>query len=456
MYLNGFKLCTCLNNASFFTDIPLDLPDGETDLYSGSATKVVQLIDYSVNQILSHPDRMRHYQRETTITNTYKADLPLRGICFTIAQGNIRETDTWRPFVEKREPWHWRGKHGGRILRTIDSRSALPFLNYEGQYSLQAGKQKKHYNLAYILLVHENFENVKLLVEALDDPTVFIYIHVDLASPNEFHEQIHSLAKEKSNIAVMGTQFSIIWGHMSLLWVEVRAFFDLLDLIEFDYVINLSGSDYPLKSAKTIYQTLERKPGSNWIYWSDGQDTGKEWELEMRTEHLFQCVLVPEEPNLKQCQFGFKNQGYEWRPWDGFKQLYPRRYKTSQWIILHSSAVKWLRTSEAGKLLMVWAENTLIPDEMILATLFASSPFVNKTYKDPKRLMRWLGNPHPESWWHEDKDDIWSWAKHFLWIRKVDLTEDPELKVILDEIRKWDVMGEEIVAPYADGIIPVD
>ena len=105
---------------------------------------------------------------------------------------------------------------------------------------------------------------------------------------------------------------------------------------------------------------------------------------------------------------------------------------------------------------MIWAENTLIPDEMILATLFASSPFVSKTYKDPKRLMRWLGNPHPESWWYEDKDDIYKWQKHFLWIRKVDLMEDPELKRILDEIRQVDEMSEDIVAPYADGIIPVD
>jgi hypothetical protein len=105
---------------------------------------------------------------------------------------------------------------------------------------------------------------------------------------------------------------------------------------------------------------------------------------------------------------------------------------------------------------MIWAENTLIPDEMILATFFGNSPMANRTMRDPKRLMRWRGNPHPESWRLPDKETIETWQRHFLWIRKVDVTGDPELKTLLDGIRTKDEMSEDIIAPYKDGIIPVD
>jgi hypothetical protein len=417
-------------------------------LYEGSRNEVVRYIDWSAQQILSHPERQKNYHRHSPITANYDTDLPLRGICFTVAQGHFRGSDIWRPFVQLLPESEWKRKHDGRILRTIDANVALPFLNYDGSQTPAVTAKKPHYNLAYVLLVHDSISNVKSLINAIADDTVFVYVHIDLSAPMSFQEDLRKFANERKNVVIMPTAFSIIWGHISLLWVEIRAFFDLLDLITFDYVINLSGSDYPLKSAVTIHKTLERMPGMNWLWWNDD----KEWEIEMRTEHLFQCTIA----DTKKCEFTFKNQGMEWRPWSGLEELYPKRYKTSQWLILHYSAVQHLRESEAGKLLMIWAENTLIPDEMILATFFGNSPMANRTMRDPKRLMRWRGNPHPESWRLPDKETIETWQRHFLWIRKVDVTGDPELKTLLDGIRTKDEMSEDIIAPYKDGIIPVD
>jgi hypothetical protein len=149
---------------------------------------------------------------------------------------------------------------------------------------------------------------------------------------------------------------------------------------------------------------------------------------------------------------------YGQRSFDGYEQLFPHRYKTSQWVILHRSAVEYLRSSEAGKLLLMHSEHTQIPDEMFLSTFFAASPFVGRTFRDPKRLMFWYGGSHPYDWTNDDADVIRAWSDNFLWIRKVDHSNDPELKVVLDDIRREDKMSTQLVLKYQGGagIIPVD
>ena len=107
-------------------------------------------------------------------------------------------------------------------------------------------------------------------------------------------------------------------------------------------------------------------------------------------------------------------------------------------------------------MLLTWAEHTHCPDEMILPIFFAASPFVNITYKDPKRLMRWNGGQHPFTWTIKEKWDIEYWQRYFCWIRKVDVVKDKELKGLLDGIREKGEMWDGAVAEYKWGIVPVD
>ena len=333
----------------------------------------------------------------------------------------------------------------------------MPFLNFDGREDPKAmvpATLRPHYRLAYVLMVHHKPENVAALVDALADKNVFIYIHVEVFAPNSFYEEIQEIVRTRKHVALMPTRFAVSWAHVSLIWVEVRAFFDLLDMISFEYVINLSGADYPLKSAKTIYQHLEKKPKSNWVWWkTDGEKTA--WEIEGRTHYMFHCREGEIEGERDKCNFYPMNiQGY--REFDGFKDLFPQVLKTSQWMILHRSAVEYLRSSEAGKLLLMHFEHSLIPDELFFSTFLASSPFNTRTFRDPKRLMFWYGGSHPWEWTKGDEESINFWEKHFFWIRKVDVGSNPQLKETLDGIRRKDRMSDRMVLEYKEGIIPVD
>ena len=447
--MNGFKFCDILNNSTFFTDLELSIVGMSSKLTPANAQILIQYIDWSAEQMMADPDFHGTMQRDTRFTADFSADTLKRGVCWNIAQGNQQ---WWKPFI--RFDQDLTGKHGGRVLRTVDSNIALHFLNLDGKQtpeSISNIQPKPRYQIAYVILVHMNLGNVATLIDALADPTAFIYLHVDLSAPESFHKEVRKLIKGRKHIALMPTSFTVSWGHVSLLWVELRAFFDLLDLIDFEYVINLSGSDYPLKSAKTIFNHLEKRPGSNWMWWANPP----QWQYDQRLLNMYHCREFQGDSD-KKCILTEQSHGY--RTMDGLLQLFPHIYKTSQWVILHRSAVEYLRTSESGKLLLMHSEHTLIPDEMFFSTFFAASPFVDRTFRDPKRLMFWYGGSHPYDWTSENIDVIQEWASHFMWIRKVDLSKDPELKVALDNIRREDAMSNRTILKYRGGagITPVD
>jgi hypothetical protein len=447
--VGGFRFCDILDNSTFFTDVDIQIPGIEGTLNDQNARKFIEYIDWSAQQMLAHPEYQTYFQRETEYTKGVTTDSLKRGICWNVAQGNLL---WWKPYVKFDQ--NLNDKYNGRVLRTIDATATFPFLNYDGNQiarPLPNSTSKPHYQLAYVVMVHSNAENVAALIDALADPTVFIYLHVDLVADEAFHQQMRDLVRNRYHIYLTPNPLSVSWSHVSLIWVEIRAFFDLLDLINFEYVINLSGADYPLKSANTIYRHLEKKPGSNWIWWSTG---GKNtWELNHRWHNMFHCREYRGAWE-RRCVFTPETHGY--REFDGYTQLFPHLYKTSQWLILHRSSVEYLRSSEAGKLLLMHSEHTLMPDEMFFSTFFAQTPFNNRTFRDPKRLMFWNGGSHPWEWTMPDEAVIRTWAKHFLWIRKVDVTANSELKGVLDDVRKKDKMSNRIVLKYKGGIIPVD
>jgi len=429
--LRGFKTCSCLDGSTFFTDMPLQLPSGATQLNASTALLVVDNIDAQADHFIRELGKgvLRSYQYGDGL----KLDHVQRGICFTVALGNV---DNWGAFVGGQDNTDNTTQIiRERFLRTVNADVALDFLQYTPPESSQLAVPKPQYKLAYLLLVHRGFENILALINALDDPSVFIYIHIDHLAPASFRTEIEWLANKRPNVAIMDFSFTISWGHISILWAQIRGYFSLLDLIDFEYVINLSAFDYPLKSANTIFNHLERKPGSSWIDWVESLESNKR----METIHFG----LPDSRNGRTRIRGFNQRG-----WSAMQDLFPALYKASQWMILHRSAVQYLRTSEAGKLLVMWAENTWVPDEEVFGTFFSSTPFVDNIVQDNKRIIWWDGrSDHPHVFIHKDAEVIRRLEGHFLWIRKADVVRDRDLKDMLDNIREVDEMSDRIVAP---------
>ena len=105
---------------------------------------------------------------------------------------------------------------------------------------------------AYMIMAHENIEQLKILLELLDDEDNEIYLHIDSKSDMSSdglvdilqHSALHAYKK-----------FRIYWGHIS---VAACQLFLLREAVKtyHDYYHLISGSDLPFLVDITEYARL--------------------------------------------------------------------------------------------------------------------------------------------------------------------------------------------------------
>lgn len=144
-----------------------------------------------------------------------------------------------------------------------------------------AEKTRKKYKLAYLIMAHDKngFNALVKLLELLDDGDAILLIHIDARPSSDSlfqsvseYVQDRKLSRPDSAIFMAKNRFANIWGHISLVFTQLSGFWELHDLADWDYVINLSNFDYPIKRNAQIHRFLSQPQykGKNFIeYWQD-------------------------------------------------------------------------------------------------------------------------------------------------------------------------------------------
>ncbi len=146
---------------------------------------------------------------------------------------------------------------------------------------------RRQFKLAYLIMAHsmapQAFFNLQDMVELFDDGQAIIMIHVDAKSAElqrkvtKWLDERHSeKLPDQVNVFLQKNVFDNIWGHISLVYTQLAGFWELQDLADWEYVINLSCHDYPLRRNNEIYSylTSSSRGGKIWInYWM--QEYGK-------------------------------------------------------------------------------------------------------------------------------------------------------------------------------------
>jgi Core-2/I-Branching enzyme len=111
------------------------------------------------------------------------------------------------------------------------------------------------------------FGQLKEIVNLLDDSTGIILIHVDTKDPLLYKYASEFVEKRKASGSVFlaKNRYRTIPGHVSILYTQLSGYFELLDLADWDYVINLSNFDWPLRHTAAIHKTLDEFPGYSYI-----------------------------------------------------------------------------------------------------------------------------------------------------------------------------------------------
>ena len=119
---------------------------------------------------------------------------------------------------------------------------------------------------AFLIIAHNNWWQLKKLIECLDSDTHDIYVHVDKKS-KDFDESYFRNSVIKSSLKFY-REYEVYWGGFSQVQVEM---FLLKQAYAngYDYYHIISGADLPLKSNEEIDSFFEENKGKEFILYDE-------------------------------------------------------------------------------------------------------------------------------------------------------------------------------------------
>lgn len=237
--------------------------------------------------------------------------------------------------------------------------------------------------IAYLILAHAHPQQLGHLTARLQAPDVRFYLHIDANTPPEAFSAI------QAEVAHCGAQAAWIerrpcrWGGFSLVEATLRMM-DAALADGCDWLVLLSGQDYPLQSNIVIAERLANAREAGFI---DLRDPAS-FDVRYRHESFhFEWVNgKPAGKLLQKFQRGLNRLGLS-RP---LPAPLTEIRAGAQWWMLSAPACRWLLDFCATHPQVVrFFQRTLVPDEMFFQTLLWHSPFRDQLCHNPLRRIEW-------------------------------------------------------------------
>ncbi|XP_054447922.1 N-acetyllactosaminide beta-1,6-N-acetylglucosaminyl-transferase isoform X2 [Pteronotus mesoamericanus] len=118
--------------------------------------------------------------------------------------------------------------------------------------------------LAYVLVIHKDFDTFERLFRAIYMPQNVYCVHVDEKATAEFKKSVWQLLSCFQNAFIASKIEFVVYAGISRLQADLNCLKDLVaSEIPWKYAINTCGQDFPLKTNKEIVQYLKGFKGKN-------------------------------------------------------------------------------------------------------------------------------------------------------------------------------------------------
>lgn len=134
---------------------------------------------------------------------------------------------------------------------------------------------------AFLIIAHNNWWQLKQLIQLLDAQNHDIYIHIDKKSKN-FQKEDFSNISRKSQVYFF-QEYEVYWGGFSQVQVELFLF-EKAQKNQYDYYHLISGADLPLKNNQKIDEFFAQHKGIEFIQY-DEQKLKNDPEISRRTKY---------------------------------------------------------------------------------------------------------------------------------------------------------------------------
>lgn len=223
---------------------------------------------------------------------------------------------------------------------------------------------------AYLILAHNEFPVLQLLLKAIDDYRNDIFIHFDKKV-----QQLPELKTKQANLKVIESRIDVRWGDASVVEAEYALFESAFESSPYAYYHLLSGVDMPLRSQNEIHDFFRDHKGKEFIGFSTG-DLKTHLDRKVQRYHLFPKHFRSTGLSLQRLiRFAFLKLQYVFR----IRRNKDIEFKKgTQWISITHDFVKYL-LDKKEEVLKTY-HHTFCADEIFVQTLCWQSPFLEQVY----------------------------------------------------------------------------
>ena len=295
--------------------------------------------------------------------------------------------------------------------------------------------------LAYIITAHKNPEQLVRLVERLNADGATFFVHVDRRTDVQTYCRMVDGLRHLSNVHFMKKRFKC---HYMTLFSAVQAVLQgiremLQKNVAFDYLIYLTGQDYPIKTNAQIEAFLQDAGGLSYMAYLPLPFEGLHpagariiqnasriecWHLHLFNQYIrlplrqrsrFGRALNLFVPKKRRFPMGFRPYG-GWAYWCLARQHVEYIHS---FIKLHPAFVRFFRFVKSA-------------DEICFQSILLNSRFKDQIINDDLRYVDWTTEDcHPKLLRREDLGKLIDSPK--LFARKFDLQLDAQVLNLIDE-----------------------
>ncbi|MBF9236503.1 glycosyltransferase [Hymenobacter sp. BT683] len=273
-------------------------------------------------------------------------------------------------------------------------------------------------------MVHKNAGQVERLINALSHEQFDFYIHLDAKVDRQQFEYLARMPR----VRFIAQRQVVRWAAFSFVEATVESLREILASgIRYDFINLLSGQDYPIKPADSIYRFFARHVGATFLSYEPQQ--GSAW--------WGHAITRIEQYHLIYFDFKFQYRLQQLVNLVLPKRTFPLPYTLyggscgSWWTMGVDCAAYLVNFLDSHAALRRFSRFTWGSDEFLVSTILLNSPLKDNIINNNYRYIDWSGGgANPKILTVADASKLAQSPN--LFARKFDTAKDAEILNIID------------------------
>ncbi|XP_053253068.1 N-acetyllactosaminide beta-1,6-N-acetylglucosaminyl-transferase-like [Podarcis raffonei] len=302
--------------------------------------------------------------------------------------------DHCRSLAEQDRAFIW-GKHFHTSFRK--SFSCKDYVASSHYLTKTLSAEEAGFPIAYAITIHKEFGTFERVFRAIYVPHNVYCIHVDKKAPDRYQQDVKKLVDCFPNAFLVSKAEVVIYTGITRLQADLNCMKDLLrSTVQWKYLLNLCGQDFPLKTNKEIVRKLKKFNGKNITPGVPLVDP-----YTVRTKYSFKPCLGDHDGEYP---IQMLSTMY-------LKSEVPHNltlYRGSSYVALTRPFVEFIFSDERALNLLEWSQDTFSPDEQYWTTLNripdVPGSMPNATREGGLRAIKWINGTVGKCYGHYKRD----------------------------------------------------